>query len=95
MRRPARRAMPRLPRPQSLIGVTTMSNPRNGDGFRSPRGELAPGVVLVCETCDHVWEPSPAELGAGPVTCTQCGGWTTIAELATTAGIGSIRARRD
>ena len=58
-----------------------MTNPRDGDGSPAQRLEPAPSVVLVCETCDHVWEPSPAELGAGPVMCTQCDGWTTIAEL--------------
>ncbi|MGH3822435.1 MAG: hypothetical protein ACRDRA_06295 [Pseudonocardiaceae bacterium] len=39
-----------------------------------------PGVVLVCETCDHTWEPSLAD--AGPVPCTHCDGWTMISELA-------------
>jgi hypothetical protein len=45
-----------------------------------------PSVVpwVDCESCDHVWEPSLADLGVGPVMCAQCGGWTTIAELATT-----------
>ena len=62
-----------------------MNTPPDRDGSRSPRVEPAPGVVLVCESCDHIWEPSPDELGAGPVPCTQCEGWTTIAELATTA----------
>lgn len=41
-----------------------------------------PGVVLVCESCDHVWEPSRAERAEQPVPCTQCGGWTMTAELA-------------
>ncbi len=59
-----------------------MNSPRQADDSRCPPAE--PGVVLVCESCDHVWEPLVAELGDGPVTCTRCGGWTTIAELATT-----------
>jgi hypothetical protein len=62
-----------------------MTTPPDRDGSRSPRVEPVPGVVLVCESCDHIWEPSPDELGAGPMPCTQCEGWTTIAELATTA----------
>lgn len=54
------------------------------DASRSPNvAPSTPGVVLVCETCDHIWEPSPAEFGTGPVLCTQCGGWTVIGELAT------------
>lgn len=61
-----------------------MTTPPDRDGSRSPRVEPAPSVVLVYENCDHIWEPSPDELDAGPVPCTQCEGWTTIAELATT-----------
>ncbi|MGH3936187.1 MAG: hypothetical protein ACRDS1_14620 [Pseudonocardiaceae bacterium] len=57
-----------------------MSSPREVDGSRFPRA--GPGVVLVCESCDHVWEPSLADLDTRPVTCTRCGGWTMIAELA-------------
>lgn len=66
-------------------GVTTMTNPPDNDGSHASHVEPLPGVVLVCEGCDHVWELSPAELGVGPVLCTQCDGWTMIAELATTA----------
>lgn len=61
-----------------------MSSSRDTDDSCRPHAGPGPGVVLVCENCDHVWEPSVAELGGGPVTCTECGGWTTIAELATT-----------
>jgi hypothetical protein len=59
-----------------------MSNPRDVTDARSPRVAPAPGVVAVCEDCDHLWEPSFAELGMGPLTCTHCGGWTSIAPLA-------------
>lgn len=62
-----------------------MSTPPDRDGSRSPRVEPVPGVVLVCGSCDHIWEPSPAELDAGPVPCIRCGGWTVIGELATPA----------
>ena len=68
-----------------------MSTPPDRDGSRLPRVEPAPGVVLVCETCDHTWEPSPAELGAGPVPCTQCEGWTIIAEIGSESHRGSGR----
>jgi len=61
-----------------------MNSPRDADDSRSPRAEPGPGVVRICESCDHIWEPSLAELGGGPVMCTQCQGWTMIAELATT-----------
>lgn len=59
-----------------------MNSPPDAEGSRCPRAEPGPGVVLVCESCDHVWEPSVTDLGGGPVPCTQCAGWTTIAELA-------------
>lgn len=59
-----------------------MNSPRDANDSPCPRAEPGPGVVLICESCDHVWEPSSAELDGAPVTCTQCGGWTTIAELA-------------
>jgi hypothetical protein len=59
-----------------------MNSPLDVDGSRCPRAEPGPGVVLFCQSCDHAWEPSFADLGGGPVMCTQCGGWTTIAELA-------------
>jgi hypothetical protein len=59
-----------------------MNSPPDADGSRCPRAEPGPGVVLVCQSCDHAWEPSFADLSGGPVMCTQCGGWTTIAELA-------------
>lgn len=49
---------------------------------RSQDPHAGPGVVLVRESCDHVWEPSLAERAERPVPCTQCGGWTMTAELA-------------
>ncbi|HEY6422917.1 MAG TPA: hypothetical protein VIY28_06645 [Pseudonocardiaceae bacterium] len=60
-----------------------MTSPRDVEGFRSPQVEPSPGVVLVCEDCDHIWEPSPAELGSGPLPCPQCVDWTVLGELAT------------
>jgi hypothetical protein len=59
-----------------------MTNPHDVAGNRSPHAEDAPAVVAVCDNCDHIRQPSPAELGAGPMTCNHCEGWTTIAELA-------------
>ncbi|MGH3608048.1 MAG: hypothetical protein ACRDRD_08175, partial [Pseudonocardiaceae bacterium] len=44
--------------------------------------ERVPGVVLVCQSCDHTWEPSLADLAVGPVPCTHCDGWTMIGEIA-------------
>ena len=59
-----------------------MSSPP--EGFHGPRVEpkRGPGVVLVCQTCDHTWEPTPADLGAGPVPCTHCDGLTMIGDIA-------------
>lgn len=51
------------------------------DGPRSPRTEPSPAVVLVCEDCDHTWEPSPTELGAGALPRPQCEGPTMTGEL--------------
>lgn len=42
--------------------------------IRSVHDHYLPGVVLVCANCDHIWEPSFAELGGGPVTCTKARG---------------------
>jgi len=46
-----------------------------------PGPEHRPGVILVCQSCDHTWEPSLADLAAGPVPCTHCDGWTMIGEI--------------
>jgi hypothetical protein len=61
----------------------TMTRSKDVDGPRSPRVEPGVGVVLVCEDCDHIWEPSSAELGAEPLPCPQCEGPTMIGELVT------------
>lgn len=40
------------------------------------------GVVLACDTCQHVWEPTLQDFGTGNTGCPLCGGWTWIVELA-------------
>ncbi|MGH3782258.1 MAG: hypothetical protein ACRDRO_16990 [Pseudonocardiaceae bacterium] len=59
-----------------------MTNPPKGSRDPHPGPERRPGVVLVCQSCDHTWEPSLADLAAGSVPCTYCDGWTMIGELA-------------
>ena len=56
------------------------SRERSPDPPAEPEWE--PGVVLVCQTCDHTWEPTLADLGAGSVPCTHCDGSTMIGEIA-------------
>lgn len=53
-----------------------MSSPQD-----STQDDAGPGVVLVCESCDHVWEPSRAERAERSVPRIQCAGPTMTAEL--------------
>lgn len=57
-----------------------MSNPP--DDPQDCPGEHRLGIVLVCEMCDHVWEPSPEDRPGVTLACNQCGGATMLAELA-------------
>ncbi|MGH3527965.1 MAG: hypothetical protein ACRDRF_03800 [Pseudonocardiaceae bacterium] len=59
-----------------------MSSPPEDSPDPHAAPERGPGVVLVCQSCDHTWEPSLADLAAGTVPCTHCDGWTMIGELA-------------
>ena len=40
-----------------------------------------PGVVLLCGSCRHVWEPTAEDWATGHTTCPDCGGWTMTAAL--------------
>lgn len=40
------------------------------------------GVVLVCTSCEHTWEPTLDDFETGHTGYPRCGGWTMIAELA-------------
>jgi hypothetical protein len=42
-----------------------------------------PIVKLACTTCQHVYQPQPADFGSGNTGCPLCSGWTWIAELST------------
>lgn len=46
-----------------------------------PDPRRPPGVVLVCGTCPHVWEPTDEEWATGRTTCPECGGWVMTAAL--------------
>jgi len=50
----------------------------------------APGVVLVCTDCDHVYEPTAGDLAAGRTGCPDpdCGGWTFSSALAVSPAAG-------
>ena len=51
----------------------------------------APGVVLVCTDCDHVYEPTAGDLAAGRTGCPDpdCGGWIFSSALAVPPAAGS------
>ena len=66
-------------RPQSDQG-------RDGD-------ERPLGVVLSCTDCDHVYEPTAADLAAGRTGCPDpdCGGWTFSSALTVPPTTGGAR----
>jgi len=52
----------------------------------------APGVVVLsCIDCDHVYEPTAADLAAGRTGCPDpdCGGWTFSSALTVPAAGGA------
>jgi hypothetical protein len=58
--------------------------PSGGDGIRVgavPRP--VPVLQLACTACQLVYEPDVADFGTGNTGCSQCGGWTWIAQLST------------
>jgi hypothetical protein len=59
-----------------------MSSPPERSPDPAAELERGPGVVLICRSCDHTWEPSLTDLGAEPVPCTHCDGLTMIGEIA-------------
>lgn len=66
-----------------------------GGGSRAP-GDGA-GLVLVCTSCEHVWEPDPPDPldGRWETGCLVCGGWTWIGELAGMKGSGVMPDARE
>lgn len=59
-----------------------MSVDREGEASRSAAGVVV--VKLACTRCELVYEPDFADFGTGRTGCPRCGGWTWIAQLATT-----------
>ncbi len=59
-----------------------MNSPQRGSPDPRTGPAREPGVVWVCQSCDHTWEPSPADLAGEPPPCPHCDGWTAIGELA-------------
>ena len=65
-----------------------------GHAVLAPTGAPpAPGVVLACIDCDHVYEPTAADLAAGRTGCLDpdCGGWTWSSALTVAPGTGGAR----
>ncbi len=66
-----------------------------GHGALAPTGvpPSPPGVVLACTDCDHVYEPTAADLAAGRTGCPDpdCGGWTWSSALTVAPGTGGAR----
>jgi len=64
-----------------------------GHAALAPTGAPPPGVVLGCTDCDHVYEPTAADLAAGRTGCPDpdCGGrvWSSALTAAPAAGGGS------
>jgi len=60
-----------------------------GHGALAPTGvpPSPPGVVLACIDCDHVYEPTAADLAAGHTGCPDpdCDGWTWSSALTVAA----------
>ena len=61
-----------------------------GHAVLAPTGTPAPGVMLGCTDCDHVYEPTAADLAAGRTGCPDpdCGGWTFSSALTVAPGAG-------
>jgi len=65
-----------------------------GHAVLAPTGDTpSPRVVLACTDCNHVYEPTAADLAAGHTGCPDpdCGGWVWSSALtaAPAAGGGS------
>ena len=60
-------------------------------GITRPPNEV-PVVQLACTSCQLVYEPDTTDFGTGHTACPRCGGWTWIAQLATTPGdVGGVQ----
>lgn len=47
--------------------------------------QSADGIVLLtCSSCELVYQPDLSAFPSGNTGCPRCGGWTWIAQLATT-----------
>ena len=54
-----------------------------GRAVLTQAGDPPPPVVLCCTDCDHVYEPTTADLDTGRTGCPDpdCGGWTFSSAL--------------
>jgi len=62
-----------------------------GHAVHAPVGDPPPVLVLSCTACEHAYEASLHDVATGRLGCSNCGGWTFLAELTVPPAAGGAR----
>ena len=62
-----------------------------GHAVPAPVGDPPPVLVLSCTACEHAYEASLHDVASHRLGCSNCGGWTFLAELTVPPAAGGAR----
>jgi len=62
-----------------------------GHAVPAPAGDPPPVLVLSGTACEHAYEASLYDVATDRLGCSNCGGWTFLAELTVPPGAGGAR----